>query len=248
MKGRIKDLATILNCHPYSDSSLIIKAFCPRLGNISIIAKGWRKAQNKPPLQTLYEYELTLYEPSGGELYLLYEASLVTERLFPNPKLLCTALCGSELMANLILSSDEYAVYYQLLKDYISYLQGLAGEPIPIFWRLLLRVMKLQGIGLDLQHCQICGKATSPSAYLKRDASLVCRECRKVPSAQTVNLSPEAKSILQNLPHIGNQLHTLQLSKQVVQELNRFLLFYYQAHTHQKIKLKSLGVLEQLYT
>lgn len=65
MKGRIKDLATILNCHPYSDSSLIIKAFCPRLGNISIIAKCWRKAQNKSPLQTLHEYELTLYEPSG---------------------------------------------------------------------------------------------------------------------------------------------------------------------------------------
>ncbi len=249
MKGRVKDNSIILKCSPYGESSLIVHALCRQLGSISFIAKGQRQKASSPPFLPLCEYELTLYEPLEAGLYLFVEASLRVERNYPDPKCWSTALCGSELISHLMVSADEHGLYYHLLSEYLDYLAKLLGEPLPIFWRLVHRVMQLQGLKLELDVCSTCGKLASPIAYLKKDASLICEQCARLDYSQDEmqRFSTEARELLCQLPRIGNYLIELKLSRPVVRELNEYFAAYYQAHTHQTLKLKSLSVLEQYY-
>ena len=249
MKGRVKDISIILKLSHFGESSLIVQAICRNLGSISFLAKGLRQKPSSPPLQPLWGYELTLYEPLETGLYLFCEASPVTERSYPDPKRWSTALCGAELISHLVVSADEHALYFDLLSGYLDYLLKMEGEPLPLFWRLFIRVMQLQGLKLELDLCASCGATTSPAAYLKRDAGLICESCSRQDYSQdeTNRFSPGARDLLTNLPSIGSCLGELKLSRPIVRELNEFFSHYYQGHTHQTLKLKSLSVLEQYY-
>ena len=176
MNKLIKDQATILNTHPYSDSSLIIKALGKESGNIDIIAKGIRKKSDSFILQALNDYELTLYTPREGGLHLLKESSLTKERHYQNPKNWATALCGAELMQKQLISSDEHRQYYELLSSFLDYLIGLDAEPLPVFWRLLNRIIHLQGLELKTCICSGCEEQKPEYAYTKHDAQLYCQE------------------------------------------------------------------------
>ena len=248
MKGRVKDPAIIIKLSPYGESSLIVQALCRHLGSISVIAKGQRQKPSSP-LLPLCEYELTLYEPLETGLYLFCEASLSTERSFTDPKCWSIAHCGSELIGRLVVAADEHMLYFDLLSEYLDYLLKLDREPLPIFWRLFLRVMQLQGLKLETKLCSVCSETACPAAYLKKDASLICEECarRDYSQDEIQRLSPGAQELLYHLPSIGNYLGELRLNRSIVHELNEYFVSYYQAHTHQTLKLKSLSVLEQYY-
>jgi len=249
MKGRVKDQGIILKINPYGDSSLIAQVLCRQLGNISFIAKGLRKKTSYLPLQPLGEYELTIYEPLESGLYLFNEASVAKERDYDKPKNWSTALCGAELIAHLVVAADEHRLYFDLLSEYLNYLIPLEYEPLPIFWRLFLRIMQLQGLKLDPERCSACGRHAKPQSYLRLDSSLLCRSCslEQHSEAELQYFSLGASELLALLPQIGNYIKDLKLDRSVVRELNEFFIYYYQAHTHQTLKLKSLSVLEQLY-
>lgn len=249
MKGRVKDDGIILKISPYGDSSLIIHVMCRHLGSIGILAKGVRQKPASTPLLLLSSYELSVYEPLESGLYLYCEASLMEERSYPLPKHWSTALSGTELISHLVVAADEHELYYDLLRAFLDHLIRLEGEPLPVFWRLFVRIMQLQGLKLQPDECSACGMTCSPSAYLKLDSSLVCHNCAAQGHSpeELINLSPRASELLLQLPAIGNYLKGLRLDRAVVRELNEFFSSYHQAHMHQTLKLKSLSVLEQLY-
>lgn len=249
MNRLIKDTATILNTHPYSDSSLIIKAIGKEQGIIDIIAKGIRKQSDSFILQALNDYELTLYTPREGSLHLLKESSLILERHYPNSKNWATALCGAELMQKLIISGDEHLLYFELLGSFLNFLLNLDAEPLPVFWRLQNRIIHLQGLALKTCICSSCKAQKLAAAYTTHDAQLYCHECtNELTLPKDLHIfSEEAARILFHLDHIGNHLSEIRLSKSTIQEINDFFADFYLAHNRKTLKLKSLSVLEQFY-
>lgn len=249
MSKLIKDQVTILTTYPYSDSSLIIKALGQSSGNIDVIAKGIRKKNDSFILQALSDYELMLYAPREGGLFLLKESTLTRERHYQNPKNWATALCGAELMQKQLISGEEHRQYYELLSSFLDFLIALDAEPLPVFWRLLNRIIHLQGLELKTCICSSCKQQKQEYAYTRHDARFYCQECtHNLTLPRDLHLlSEEAAQILFHLDHIGNYLNELKLSKSTIQEINDFFADYYLAHNRKTLKLKSLSVLVQLY-
>lgn len=243
----IKTLGIISSIIPFGDTSLILKALSWDKGQISILAKGWRKKQE--PVLRFCEYEFTLYEPKEEGLHLLKEASVLQDfTQYPSTEIWAAAEAGVELLSKIIIPSNESHDYYTVQREYLAYLQKTRINGILIFWRLFLRVFKLLGIESQLNTCRICGSKRALYA-IDNVAGHICQECfgDLSESGQYTLLSQDATEILRLLPEIGMHLDRIKVSTVAVSELNRYFLQYYQVHQKQTLKLKSLSVLCQFY-
>ncbi|HOH97436.1 MAG TPA: DNA repair protein RecO [Candidatus Cloacimonadota bacterium] len=247
---KITTPALVYNILPYSETSLIIKAFSFHKGHISIIAKGWRRKSDQEQIQRFMEYELVLGEPREEGLYILSETTLLSDySTYPSLATWAAAECGIELISQLILPYQEYRHYYTLASEYLKYLRAVEGNAILIFWRLFERVLALSGIGHDLSVCNACGEHNNPYGYDLGSGELVCRACflDSINSGQYLEFSPTALSILAKLPSIGNHLTDFDLARSDINELNTMYFSYYNAHMKHRLNLKSMGVLLQFY-
>ncbi len=243
----IKSTGIILELIAFSESSFILKVLTFDRAQISVIAKGWRK---KPePLLRFVEYELCLAEPREEGLYILREASPRQDLShYPNTATWAAAEAGAEFISKIIISPTEAKAYYTLLREYLRYLEKTPTNAVLIFWRLILRIFEMMGIGLRLQYCDIC-KAALPALARNSSGDLICKICyADLPAnGQYQPLSSDAQTILHLLPEIGKHLDKITLTGAVLSELNRLFADYYAAHTKHTLKLKSLSVLSQFY-
>ncbi|MBW6514063.1 MAG: DNA repair protein RecO [Candidatus Syntrophosphaera sp.] len=251
MKARIKDSGIIFKTSPYSESSLILKAFLRERGLISIIAKGIRKKAEADLLNPLCDYEFTLYEPQEGGLYLLCEFSLARQYdLSRKVESWTAAECAIELYSRLIIPSDENPQYHELLHQFLDYLLSVDKNAILIWWRFLLRVFTLLGTPFRPDHCAVChDSGRKIIAYDKGAAILICPDCFE-PSSEQVRyelLSSQGSTILQLLPRIGDHVSTIGLEGECVRQINRIFADFYLSHYNRPLKLRSLEVLEQFY-
>lgn len=251
MKCRAKDRAFLLRISPYSDSSLVLKAFGRQCGLLSLIAKGIRKKPEACLLSPLCIYELTFYESSDSGLCLLADFSLFEEFDFTSKLENWTAAeCALEFYSQLLIPADENTAWYELLRDYLLYLSSLESNAVLIWWRLLLRMFKMLGISLDPHLCSGCLSTANPlTAWEKQSGRLFCSRCLDDladPTRYELLRSKSAK-ILRLLPEIGQHVDTLRPDRDSVAQLNSLFSQYYQAHFHKELRLRSLDVLEQLY-
>ncbi|HNQ42781.1 MAG TPA: DNA repair protein RecO [Candidatus Cloacimonadota bacterium] len=248
--SKITTPAILCNITPYSESSLIIRAFSFGRGYISIIAKGWRKKAEKEQILRFWEYELVLSEPREEGLYILSEANMLTDYShYPCLATWAAAECGIELLSQLIVPYQEYRHYYTLASEYLKYLSKVEDNAILIFWRLLERVFVLSGIGRDLQMCHECGTQATPYAFDQGSGDVICRACAldRLETGRYLELSDTASSVLSSMHSIGNHLNDFSLERSQISEINTLYFGYYQAHQKHKLKLKSMSVLLQLY-
>ncbi|MCB5287808.1 MAG: DNA repair protein RecO [Candidatus Cloacimonetes bacterium] len=243
----IKCMGIVLSIFSYSESSLILKVLSWDKAQISIIAKGWRK---KPePILRFVEYEFTLYAPKEEGLYLLKE--LCQSRDFSSYASTSTwaaAEAGAELCAKIIIPSPEAKQYYTLLTQYLGYIAPMQENAILIFWRLMLRIFTMLGIGIRLQRCDSCLLSKEPFAY-NLAGEIICQDClQKLPLPDIyTQLSPVARKVLLLLPEIANHLQDIHLAHSDISQINQLFLSYFAAHQKQTLKLKSLSVLSQFY-
>lgn len=244
----IKTVGIVLSIFPYSESSLILKVLSWDRAQISIIAKGWRK---KPePILRFVECEFTLYEPQKEEgLYLLKELSQSRDfSVYAATSTWAAAEAGAELCAKIIIPVSDSKEYYTLLTQYLQYIAPLQENAILIFWRFVLRLFVMMGIGIRLQRCDACCLGKEPFAY---DAAgeIICQDClqSQVMSDRYTPLSPMSRKVLRLLPEIANHIEDIHLTHSDVTEINQLFLYYYTAHQKQTLKLKSLSVLSQFY-
>lgn len=226
MRARSRDRGVLVRSSPYSETSLLLRAFTLQHGMIFILAKGIRKKQNLDLLTALSEYEFLLYEPSEGGLFVLGDFSLLGGTDFSaDPLKWAAAECAPELYSQLMIPLEETPAYYQLLLDYLSYLARMKGSPLLIWWRFLLRVFVL--LGIPFQDSYRSGESLAGSDGVSEQ------------------LSPLAAKILRLLPRIGDYLDTLNPDALAANQLNRLFADYYFQHFNRKLELRSLRVLQQ---
>lgn len=251
MKARIKDRGIIMKLSPYGDSSQIIQAFCRSHGQISILAKGYRKQHATNPLVQLFEYEFSLYEPVEQGLYLLAEASLIRgNSLHEQPQNWVAAELGAELLGKILIASSEAMDYYELLSSYVLYLQKPDIQPVCIWWRFFSRILSLSGYEMNLDTCELCGCNGEQRLILDlRNGGVICVDCAEAITSDDglLVLSPGAAQILKILPEIGLHMSDLKLNRALVRELNGFFVSAFEGRLNKTLRLKSLSVLEQFY-
>lgn len=251
MKAKVKDHGIILKHSPYGDSSQIIQAFCGKLGQISILAKGYRKQHANNPLVQLFEYEFNLYEPIEQGLFLLSEASLIRgNSLHEQAQNWVAAELGAELLSKILISPSEAGEYFELLRNYLDYLRRTDILPACIWWRFFSRILSLSGYELKLDSCELCGCPGEQRLILDlRQGGVVCRDCAESVTEENgiLVLSPGASQILHLLPEIGLHMRELKLNRVLVRELNSFFVSAFEGRFSKTLRLKSLSVLEQFY-
>lgn len=250
MRLRTKDQAFLIKTSPYSDSSLILKAFAREHGLVSILAKGIRKKPEASLLSPLNLYEFSYYEPRESGLGLLAEHSLLEEYdLSGKIESWTAAECALELYSQLLIPAEESPAWFALLREYLIYLSSLEGNAVLIWWRFLLRALRMLGIPFDPVLCAFCqGRENPIAAWEKGSGRLVCSACLNVKSDpdRCEPLSPVAAKVLSLLPMIGDHVRSLRPDRDSVTSLNSLFATYYQAHFHKALRLRSLAVLEQL--
>ena len=123
----------LLKQSEYSDSSLVLKFFCINHGLISVLAKGIRRKTEREQLNNLCEYELELYEPREVGLWLLVEhCQLQDFSRLANPATWAAAECGLELASQMMVSPDEHSLIYLLTTSYLTYLQNVRNNAVPL--------------------------------------------------------------------------------------------------------------------
>jgi DNA repair protein RecO len=249
MKRKVRDIGIVYRIINYGESSVILNAACKNSGFISIIAKGIRAKDKSIALTLLNEYEFNLYEPSEGGLYLLSESSCLLEyEATTSPSRMAAALAGLEFISHIIAEAHEYPLYYDLVRNYLQYLQTIEKNHVAILWRLMIRTYKLLGIDLDITKCYQCHVA-DVHAFERGNLNLLCKKCIEDFGAwdRVTEFGEEARTILQLLPQIGKHIHQINPSRSTVKELDGFFLAYFEHHFQKVLKLKSLSVLEQYY-
>jgi DNA repair protein RecO len=256
MKIKLKTHCFLLKKQPYSESSFLLQVFAENHGLISILAKGMRKNKERQDilLNTLNEFEVIISEPATPGLYTLNELCLVNE--YPADLPLETWICaqaGAELLTKLLIPQDEIPPFYLALRQYLTYQKAVTANPIAIFWRFTLHIIKLLGVPVVLNQCADCHCLTgsrslygdtviegkSICAYRADTGQLICNDCQL--NYGTVHrLTPECISILELIPVIGNYLNDLSISAECLNQLNHFFLHYLSCQFHQPIHLKSL--------
>ena len=146
--------AFVLHAYPYRETSLIVEAFTPGFGRVSLVAKGAKRPRSEMRGLLQAFQPLVLSWSGAGELKTLTHAEwrgglpLVTG---------AALLCGfylNELLLKLLAKEDAHA---PLFEDYARALDALAQSAQPaaqaaVLRRFEVRLLAELGYGLALTH------------------------------------------------------------------------------------------------
>jgi len=244
----IKITGLVLKKNKFRETSVIFNFFCQKLGRISVIAKGVCKNKSKyiGLIDFLNELELELYKNPESDLYLFKSGHLLNSYTYGNSyrkQVLLSA--AAELYNKLSFPDDEVGEMYQLLKNYLTFMQKVNKNGIAIFWRFLLRIFKILGIDLEPNICIKCGEiGNTMAAFSVHSSGFICQKCYHQGQADfVVSISAKTAEILAILPNIGNYLNQVEINDKTVDELNKIFLLHLSEHFHQNFRLKSLETL-----
>jgi DNA repair protein RecO len=247
MAGKLRVRCYLLKKQPYSETSVLMQCFSESHGMISVLAKGIRKGKEHSDhlLNVLNEYEFIITQASASGMHTLSELALLEE--YPADLPLdnwFAAQAGAEILTKLMIPDDENPLFYKALKQYLTYIRTVTSNPIAIFWRYLLHLLKLLGIPMNPDTCSCCQKVMERAAGFTIDTGLpLCNKCLPAfPVAH--NLDAEASNIISLLPVIGNYLEDLAISPETARQINRFFLHYLSVHFHKNFHLNSLEYFE----
>jgi DNA repair protein RecO (recombination protein O) len=244
----IKTTGIVLKKNKFRETSVIFNLFSLELGRISVIAKGVRKNKSKyiGLIDILNEVELELYKNPESNLYLFKSGRLLNNYTYGNSyrkQVLLSA--AAELYNKLSFPDDEVGQMYQLLKNYLVFMQQVNKNGIAIFWRFLLRIFKIMGINIEPNVCIKCGEIGNKMvAFSVHSSGFICQNCYRQSQADfVVGISAKTAEILAILPNIGNYLNQIEISDKIIKELNNVFLLHLSEHFHQNFRLKSLETL-----
>ena len=185
MKTKLKDRAFLIKSIPYSNSSLILKAFGHEHGQLSLLAKGIRSKPQASLLNPLCLYEFSFYEPRESGLCLLAELSLVKEFDFTDRIEVWTAAeCALELYSHLLSPRGKRA-YFELLRNYLVYLDSLQTNAV-LSGGVFASVFRMLGYSCDTQARPSCG-GKALKAWIRQRQTVLRRMLERLFDLQTAS-------------------------------------------------------------
>jgi len=233
----------------FRETSLILDVLSRDNGIIPMMAKGIRK-ENSPfltLLDLLNELELIVYKKPDSDWYIFKNTELLKAHLYKSSyKTNIMMMAASELLLQLEISSEDSEKIYDLFIKYLDYIKKIKINAIAIFWRFVIRLFEIMGIGINLKKCILCHNSIDYyQAFYPQKNGFICKKCfRPALESLVLNLDKSSSDILLNFSEIGNILGEISITTRNIKQINRILLAHLEQHFHKRFHLKSLEMLE----
>lgn len=223
----------------YSESSKIINLITKEHGVIGVIAKGSRKPKSKfANVTSKFIYgQFHLYYKEDG-LSTLIEVDVIDTlrniRLDLMKISYLSFLC--ELVSQVLKqtnSEERKVVYSDFVKAFLKINEGF--NEVVITNILELKILPYLGVNPILDECAICGTTKEIVTVNAEKYGFICKNCYK--NEYIVN--PNTIKILRMLYYVDiEKISKLDISQEVINEINQFIDQFYDKHTGLYLKSK----------
>ena len=243
----VKDTGFLLRKIPFSESSLILKAFTREHGLVSLMAKGARRASSRRRglLEPVLHLQLLFPGFSRSELRVLGEVSLLRDfpALRDNPVKQGLARLFAEVLLRYPPSESDADQFHDLLLAAEEGLENSSSEPPVLRERLsafVLEYCRISGFQPQFRVCARCGDRVSGSniAFLMEQGGPVCSRCQRE-EGTTHSLR---EGVLQWLDGVQAGGEAPPLGRTDAWRAEEFLFNYLGRHAGGEKTLKSLAV------
>ena len=232
----------VLTETPYGDTSKIINIFTLEYGLIGIMCRGVKSLKNQLRTKTeklTYGYFHIDYKEN--KLSHLIDVDIIDN--FKNIRsdiiLISYASYISELTYQVIKQSDD-ADIYNLYKESLIKINNKLN-PLIITNIIELKYLDYLGVGLNLDSCIKCGNKKNIVTLDPDEGGYICKDCY----TNELLFSSKAISMIRKYYLIDiKSISNINISNEVVEEIDRFISKYYERYTG--LYLKSKNFLDKL--
>lgn len=239
--------AWILRRVRWSETSLIVTAYSLDRGRISLMARGALRpgGRMQGALELLSCAELTASVREGREMDTLTDASVLEAggALRADPLLFAHASLLAEWVMGLFLGAESSREVFHVIGRAFSAYPG-ARTPWAVTCASVEELIRLAGLGMEVDNCVRCGSPAAPAAGWSTEAGgVLCAGC-------SAGLPPASGGLLEFIRTCRRggfeAACRTGLWKGGFRQCHDFLRDFARAHNQSGLWLHSLGVLEEL--
>ncbi len=226
----------ILNITPYGETSKILNVYTREYGIIGIMAKGAMSIKSKLRSSTnrLTYAKFNIYYKKD-KLSLLSSVDVIN--MFKNIQsdilLISYATYICELVSGVSKQNSNNKIYDDFISSLLKIEEGL--DPLVITNILEVKLLDYLGVGLNLTSCISCGSKKDIVTLSSERGGLICRNCYTNERIVPLNI---VKILNMYYLVVIKSINKLDIDKDIVNEINRFLSLYYEDYTGLYLKSK----------
>ncbi|MCH8070056.1 MAG: DNA repair protein RecO [Candidatus Marinimicrobia bacterium] len=262
--------AVILKSFPYGDTSKIARCYTRDYGKISVIAKGVRKSKTLQSgyLEPLNCVEFLFYRNPKRQLQIFSKAEYkyLWRSLKSDIKKITYGFAVVELIDRSVTGEEPHEELFQLLVDVLNAINRCEGNLNLIYWFFVIHLLSLLGFRPHLSHCPRCHGKMESGFFSRVYGELMCKKCYgEAGMSDRISISRHesnskfdgqgfvvkirAINILKRLKRANvEKVGQITLNSGDRKEVGGFLNHYLRYHIEGFNQLKSLLVMEKLFT
>lgn len=240
MKEKVEGI--ILSETNYSESSKILNIFTKKYGLIGVISKGCRNMKSKLRgvsrkllLGTFYIH----YKEKG--LSTLTDVDVINSfsKTVMNLEKISYASFILELTNQAIKENNDEEIY-DLLKSTLLKIED-DFNPLVLTNIFELKMLSFLGVRPSIDCCSVCGSTRDIVTISSSSGGYLCRNCYK----EGVLVSDKTIKMIRMLYYVDiNNISKIDVSEEIIKEINQFLDDYYDRYTG--IYLKSKNFIKEI--
>lgn len=229
----LQSQAIVLQVTDYGESDKIVTLYTARFGKLKAIAKGAKRSKKRfvNKLEFFSLLDVTVVPGRLSSLYLLDNAGLINPfpALRENYPRYTAAMLVCELVNQWTRENDRDDSLFQLLCWGLHELAATAGIAATVIF-FQIKMLDLLGVGLQLDHCLICGKMEQtalPYHFSPAQSGIVCAPCAR---SQGIGHMPVSMSTVKTMQMARNlpteRLRRLKITRNSLAEMGAILKLY----------------------
>lgn len=232
----------IISETPYKESSKIVNIYTKDKGIIGVICKGAKSMKSKlRAVSTKFTYGFFHVYYKENKLSTLIEVDIINNLDNIKTDLLNISYLNyiTELVTQVYKQSREEDIYNYYVSTILKINDGL--NPVVMTNILEIKLLDFLGVGLNLESCVKCGDKTSIINIDPDLGGYVCSKCNE----QKYNVNPKTIKMIRMYYFVEiNSISKLDISEEVIKEIDYFLNKYYERYTG--LYLYSKGFLKSI--
>ena len=240
--------AIILKRIPYSDTSVICRAFTEDWGKVTILAKGVLRPKNITGalLEPVNHVHIQYYNKSNRDIQTLKDANFIQQ--YPiirnNLSRIILGLAIVEIIDKATLDYSPYPVLYRLGWRVLDKLNDKTQNIWLVFAFFLYQLSIRLGFMPNLKSCSKCNSVISHGGIDDYTGELVCEKC--VTQSQ-IHLEENSFAVLQKITSLHlDDLQTLTIKNNSIFNPIRFLDIFTSFHIEGLKRVKSMEMVRKL--
>ncbi len=240
--------AIILKRIPYSDTSIICRAFTEDWGKVTILAKGVLRPKNITGalLEPVNHIHIQYYNKSNRDIQILKDASFIQQYPIIRNSLskIILGLAIVEIIDRATLDCNPYPVLYRLGWRVLEKLNDETQNFWLVFAFFLYQFSIRLGFMPNLKNCSKCNSEISQGGIDEYTGELVCEKCVM---QNQIHLEENSFTILKKITSLHlDDLQSLTIEENSILNPIRFLDLFTSFHIEGLKRVRSMAMVRKL--